>query len=115
MIMLFSALSEALEVGDIEESNEAEAEEEDTKGVVNSYLKTGENSNTPADNKRKRALSVDEHNDLCEVCETGGDLLCCDTCSLVFHLKCIRPKMSAVPKGHWSCARCIVDVSYSWV
>jgi hypothetical protein len=29
----------------------------------------------------------DEHNEVCEVCERGGELLCCDTCSLVFHLE----------------------------
>lgn len=24
-----------------------------------------------------------DHNDICEVCDTGGDLLCCDFCNLV--------------------------------
>jgi hypothetical protein len=57
--------------------------------------------------------SVDEHNEVCEVCETGGDLLCCDTCSLVFHLACIRPKLASVPKGEWSCAYCVLDVCNS--
>lgn len=54
-------------------------------------------------------MNADEHNEVCEVCESGGDLLCCDTCSLVFHLKCIRPKLYAVPKGEWSCAHCILE------
>ena len=53
----------------------------------------------------------DDHNEVCEVCEKGGDLLCCDTCSLVFHLGCIRPKIASIPKGKWSCAYCITDVS----
>ncbi len=61
--------------------------------------------------KRKMSrASSDDHNETCEVCEAGGDLLCCDTCSLVFHLKCIRPKLSAVPRGDWSCPRCIIEV-----
>ena len=51
----------------------------------------------------------DEHNDMCEVCVTGGDLLCCDTCNLVFHLRCLRPKLTALPKGRWSCAHCVID------
>ena len=51
----------------------------------------------------------DEHNEVCEVCEKGGDLLCCDTCNLVFHLACLRPKLSVIPKGKWSCAHCILD------
>lgn len=56
----------------------------------------------------------DDHNEVCEVCEKGGDLLCCDTCSLVFHLGCIRPKIASIPKGKWSCAYCISDVSLSF-
>lgn len=51
----------------------------------------------------------DDHNEECEVCEKGGDLLCCDSCTLVFHLKCIRPKIMTIPKGKWSCAHCVSD------
>lgn len=54
--------------------------------------------------------SIDEHNEVCEVCEKGGDLLCCDTCTLVFHLKCVRPRMNSIPKGEWSCSYCVLDV-----
>lgn len=61
--------------------------------------------------KGGRSNSIDDHNEICEVCDKGGDLLCCDTCTLVFHLKCIRPKLTTVPKGHWSCPHCIIDVS----
>ena len=59
-----------------------------------------------SDSKKPRH---DEHNEVCEVCEKGGELLCCDTCNLVFHLECVRPKRSVIPKGRWSCAHCIVD------
>ena len=55
----------------------------------------------------------DDHNEVCEVCERGGDLLCCDTCSLVFHVACIRQKIASIPKGKWSCAHCVADVSCS--
>ena len=55
--------------------------------------------------------SGDNHNELCEICERGGDLLCCDTCTLVFHWDtCLRPKLTAIPKGKWSCSYCIVEV-----
>ncbi len=59
---------------------------------------------------RSSKKTSDEHNESCDVCDTGGDLLCCDTCSLVFHLKCIRPKLTNIPKGDWSCPQCILDV-----
>lgn len=60
-------------------------------------------------NSSTKKTRRDEHNEVCEVCETGGGLLCCDTCNLVFHLACTRPKLSAAPKGKWSCSHCIVD------
>lgn len=55
---------------------------------------------------------TDEHNEVCEVCERGGDLLCCETCTLVFHMKCLRPKLTTLPKKKWSCPHCILDVSF---
>lgn len=61
--------------------------------------------------KKGRSNSFDDHDEVCEVCEKGGDLLCCDTCTLVFHLKCFRPKLSGIPKGSWSCPHCVIDVS----
>ncbi len=53
---------------------------------------------------------LDEHNEVCDVCEKGGDLLCCETCTLVFHLKCLRPKLLIIPKNKWSCPHCVLDV-----
>ncbi|GMI25825.1 hypothetical protein TeGR_g8118 [Tetraparma gracilis] len=51
--------------------------------------------------------SDDTHNDFCRVCERGGDLICCDTCSLAFHLQCIRPVQKVVPRGQWNCMWCV--------
>mmetsp|Transcript_25048 Transcript_25048/g.52988 ORF Transcript_25048/g.52988 Transcript_25048/m.52988 type:complete len:237 (+) Transcript_25048:705-1415(+) len=48
-----------------------------------------------------------KHNDLCETCGGVGELLCCSTCNLVFHLGCTRPKLTELPEGDWSCAFCI--------
>lgn len=57
--------------------------------------------------------SDDDHNEHCEVCSQGGELLCCDTCSLVFHPACVRPLLAdaAFPAetAAWSCAHCVVD------
>ena len=66
-------------------------------------------SSTPS--STKRPAKRDNHNETCEVCDNGGDLLCCDTCTLVFHLACIRPKLASVPKGKWSCSYCITEGS----
>ena len=45
--------------------------------------------------------------DFCSICHLGGDLLCCDTCTAVFHLGCLDPPMKVVPLGKWSCPKCV--------
>ena len=58
-------------------------------------------------NIKKIAMkSNDFHDEQCCVCNTDGELLCCDTCSLVFHLCCLRPTLNAIPDGKWSCPYC---------
>ena len=42
---------------------------------------------------------LNEHNDDCDVCNIGGELLCCSTCNLVFHLDCVRPVLAELPPG----------------
>ena len=39
----------------------------------------------------------DPNEDWCAVCQNGGDLLCCDKCPKVFHLKCHVPELSQFP------------------
>jgi hypothetical protein len=50
---------------------------------------------------------LNQHNDLCEVCNDAGELVCCSTCNLVFHLACIRPPTSRYPPDRWCCAYCV--------
>ena len=49
------------------------------------------------------------HNDRCEVCDKGGDLLCCDFCNLVFHLHCLDPPLTEAPEGDWACPECVIE------
>ncbi len=46
------------------------------------------------------------HQDHCEVCNEPGEVLCCATCSLVFHIHCFRPKLPEEPPNDWMCAYC---------
>ncbi|XP_037935607.1 PHD finger protein 12 [Teleopsis dalmanni] len=49
------------------------------------------------------------HNhDLCDACEEGGDLLCCDRCPSSFHLQCHDPPLNEedIPIGQWLCHSC---------
>eukprot|EP00696_Hemimastix_kukwesjijk_P008937 gnl/Hemi2/21282_TR7056_c0_g1_i2.p1 gnl/Hemi2/21282_TR7056_c0_g1~~gnl/Hemi2/21282_TR7056_c0_g1_i2.p1 ORF type:complete len:260 (-),score=29.91 gnl/Hemi2/21282_TR7056_c0_g1_i2:231-1010(-) len=42
----------------------------------------------------------------CEVCGHEGLLLCCDDCGKLYHLTCLRPPLSQIPKGRWKCGSC---------
>ncbi|XP_028307507.1 PHD finger protein 21A isoform X2 [Gouania willdenowi] len=48
----------------------------------------------------------DIHEDFCSVCRRSGQLLMCDTCCRVFHLDCLDPPLSNIPKGMWICPQC---------
>lgn len=92
---------------DVRNGDNAESDHNPHQGKQRTSNRIGTNSAKEIVAGKKE----DDHNEVCEVCEKGGDLLCCDTCSLVFHLGCIRPKISSIPKGKWSCAYCTSDVS----
>ncbi len=48
----------------------------------------------------------DQHNDHCDVCNQPGELLCCASCTLVFHIDCLLPKLIEEPPDDWRCAHC---------
>ena len=51
--------------------------------------------------------SQDLHNNSCEECGGGGELLECDHCVNVYHLVCVQPPLAGVPEGEWSCPSCV--------
>ena len=53
--------------------------------------------------------SEGEHADYCHICKDGGELLCCDTCPLAYHLGCLKPPIKEIPDGDWRCPRCEVS------
>ena len=45
----------------------------------------------------------------CQVCQKPSDdagMLCCDSCDSGFHIYCLRPPMSVVPRAPWKCLQC---------
>ncbi|XP_020552448.1 uncharacterized protein LOC105170882 [Sesamum indicum] len=53
---------------------------------------------------KSRKSSTEEHDDLCSICEDGGDLLCCENCPRGFHTECVG--LSVLPQGIWYCKYC---------
>uniref|UniRef100_A0A8D8MGQ8 Chromodomain-helicase-DNA-binding protein Mi-2 homolog n=2 Tax=Culex pipiens TaxID=7175 RepID=A0A8D8MGQ8_CULPI len=50
-----------------------------------------------------------EHQDFCEVCQQGGEIILCDTCPKAYHLVCLEPELEDTPEGKWSCPTCEAD------
>lgn len=49
------------------------------------------------------AITYDDH---CRACHKLGDLLCCETCTAVYHLECVDPPLTEVPEDDWLCSVC---------
>ncbi|XP_077430769.1 chromodomain-helicase-DNA-binding protein 4 isoform X3 [Vanacampus margaritifer] len=47
-----------------------------------------------------------DHQDYCEVCQQGGEIILCDTCPRAYHMVCLDPDMEKAPEGKWSCPHC---------
>ncbi|XP_078186306.1 chromodomain-helicase-DNA-binding protein 5 isoform X8 [Callithrix jacchus] len=60
--------------------------------------------------KKKRIDDGDgyetDHQDYCEVCQQGGEIILCDTCPRAYHLVCLDPELEKAPEGKWSCPHC---------
>lgn len=48
-----------------------------------------------------------DHQDFCEVCQQGGEIILCDTCPRAYHLVCLEPELEKAPEGKWSCPHCV--------
>lgn len=49
------------------------------------------------------------NNDLCDICCSGGHILMCEFCNLVFHTACFYPPILEIPDGHWACPECSIQ------
>lgn len=54
-----------------------------------------------------------DHQDYCEVCQQGGEIILCDTCPRAYHLVCLDPELEKAPEGKWSCPHCVRRLVWS--
>ena len=97
--------SEGDDTAETQPEDEDDAEEEEEEEEEEDDEASGQDEDSYQD---QDAGSDGEHTDYCNLCKDGGELLCCDTCPLAFHLKCLFPPMKSIPHGNWSCPRCAV-------
>uniref|UniRef100_A0AAQ5ZC02 DNA helicase n=1 Tax=Amphiprion ocellaris TaxID=80972 RepID=A0AAQ5ZC02_AMPOC len=88
--------------------DEDESEQEDSS--VHSSSVRSDSSGRVKKNKRGRPEEGDgyetDHQDYCEVCQQGGEIILCDTCPRAYHLVCLEPELDKAPEGKWSCPHC---------
>ncbi|XP_056597231.1 chromodomain-helicase-DNA-binding protein 4a isoform X1 [Triplophysa dalaica] len=101
------------------EEDEVDVDSDFDDGSMNSMsVSNGSNSrgsrSTSAKKKPKKKTKKDEegdgyetdHQDYCEVCQQGGEIILCDTCPRAYHMVCLDPDMEKAPEGTWSCPHC---------
>uniref|UniRef100_A0A8C9ZTJ0 Chromodomain helicase DNA binding protein 4a n=1 Tax=Sander lucioperca TaxID=283035 RepID=A0A8C9ZTJ0_SANLU len=101
------------------EEDEPEVDSDFEDGSMNSVsVSEGSNSRSSRSKKKpskskpkkKKAEEGDgyetDHQDYCEVCQQGGEIILCDTCPRAYHMVCLDPDMEKAPEGTWSCPHC---------
>uniref|UniRef100_A0A8C1XJX3 Zgc:113411 n=1 Tax=Cyprinus carpio TaxID=7962 RepID=A0A8C1XJX3_CYPCA len=58
----------------------------------------------------KNCKDLDQYlnDDVCFVCDSEGDLVCCDECPRAFHSHCHLPAVNGDSPGQWSCTFCVM-------
>jgi len=70
-------------------------------------VKIGNKNKKKGKKKKDFANDESEHQEFCEVCQQGGEIILCDTCPRAYHLCCLDPELEEAPEGKWSCPTCV--------
>uniref|UniRef100_A0AAY5EQ17 DNA helicase n=1 Tax=Electrophorus electricus TaxID=8005 RepID=A0AAY5EQ17_ELEEL len=98
-VLVYLAQSEDVDDDDSEQENSS----------VHSSSVRSDSSGRVKKNKRGRPDGdgyETDHQDYCEVCQQGGEIILCDTCPRAYHLVCLEPELERAPEGKWSCPHC---------
>ncbi|XP_031431623.1 chromodomain-helicase-DNA-binding protein 4 isoform X2 [Clupea harengus] len=97
-------------------SSSGEDEEGDSDvdhfSVSDGSSRSSRSKKKPKSSKKKKKVDEDadgyetDHQDYCEVCQQGGEIILCDTCPRAYHMVCLDPDMEKAPEGTWSCPHC---------
>ncbi|XP_061530376.1 chromodomain-helicase-DNA-binding protein 4 isoform X4 [Phycodurus eques] len=87
--------------------------DESTFSVSEGSNRSSRNKKKSKSAKKKKKVETEDgdgyetdHQDYCEVCQQGGEIILCDTCPRAYHMVCLDPDMEKAPEGKWSCPHC---------
>ncbi|XP_030393360.1 chromodomain-helicase-DNA-binding protein 5 isoform X2 [Gopherus evgoodei] len=110
----FGGIANKRKKGSSSEEEEREESDFDSASInsssVRSECSAGLGKRGKRRRKKKRIEEGDgyetDHQDYCEVCQQGGEIILCDTCPRAYHLVCLDPELEKAPEGKWSCPHC---------
>jgi len=91
---------------DVEVILEKKAAKSKSKSRGKAKMKIGNKNKKKGKKKKNFASEEAEHQEYCEVCQQGGEIILCDTCPRAYHLVCLDPELDEAPEGKWSCPHC---------
>ncbi|TRY56457.1 hypothetical protein DNTS_008703 [Danionella cerebrum] len=97
-----------IKLGNIKRKRSSSGEDEDGESDFDSFsVSDGSNSRSSRSKMDEEADGYEtDHQDYCEVCQQGGEIILCDTCPRAYHMVCLDPDMERAPEGTWSCPHC---------
>uniref|UniRef100_A0A8C2F8M6 Chromodomain helicase DNA binding protein 4 n=1 Tax=Cyprinus carpio TaxID=7962 RepID=A0A8C2F8M6_CYPCA len=108
-----------IKLGNFKRKRSSSGEDDDGESDFDSFsISDGSNSrcsrskNKKSKSSKKKKMDEDadgyetDHQDYCEVCQQGGEIILCDTCPRAYHMVCLDPDMERAPEGTWSCPHC---------
>ncbi|XP_066463416.1 chromodomain-helicase-DNA-binding protein 5 isoform X10 [Eleutherodactylus coqui] len=113
----FGGMASKRRKGSSSEEDEREESDFDSASINSSSIRSdisgGLGKKVKRGKKKSKRIDVGEgdgyetdHQDYCEVCQQGGEIILCDTCPRAYHLVCLDPELEKAPEGKWSCPHC---------
>ena len=90
----------------IKDDDEIKVVKEKKRTTGKAKVKIGNKNKKKGKKKKNFATDESEHQEYCEVCQQGGEIILCDTCPKAYHLVCLDPELDEAPEGKWSCPHC---------
>ncbi|EST05603.1 Zinc finger, PHD-finger [Kalmanozyma brasiliensis GHG001] len=66
---------------------------------------------------RSHAAQNGQEEQMCEIClrgEDGLNMLLCDDCNRGYHMYCLQPALTSIPKSQWFCPPCLVGTGHDF-
>ena len=85
-----------------------DAKGDDEVGAVETHPVSGSESDAGSESEADSFVDAI----VCSACDAGDDeqkIILCDGCDAGYHIYCLRPKLTQIPRGKWFCPKCTAE------